>query len=456
MTILQNIDPLWICLGLYLAFTITATAGIDNRYKTTTQGFWVSDRMAPTWLVATSAASSWLWVLGLLFIGRFSFQNGPPGVFWSYGLPFLAASAMFGYFGKILLVKFPEGFTLNSFIQHRYGNKKLTVLYQVLQIAACVYAVSSTLTSFGIVAEFISQDFNYNVIVSIVALTVLAYSVWGGQKACHRTDVLNMIFLLFISLFASIYIVMNSGGFGTVIDNWTTARPTSLFDPGLMWSKGMFLLLIFVGSFFADNMQYQNVFALGDKTKTIRTYWLASAILVFVVAGMSLITGSVFTANPEIDINPDVIQMYMMKETFGLTGVIFFMLTILFKASSVIDSTLNGAGTVISNDIIKRSNPITVSRWAMVVVMLLSTMIAIFRIDIWVLISTFGLLRIIMLAPTLYALLSTKKIPTNLIFYTLVAITILGIGSTFTTLPIDRAGLGLVLFLNSGHRICSL
>ena len=447
MTILQNIDPLWICLGLYLAFTITATAGIDNRYKTTTQGFWVSGRMAPTWLVATSAASSWLWVLGLLFIGRFSFQNGPPGVFWSYGLPFLAASAMFGYFGKILLEKFPEGFTLNSFIQHRYQNKKLTILYQVLQVAACVYAVSSTLTSFGIVAEFISKDFNYNVIVSIVALTVLAYSVWGGQKACHRTDVLNMIFLLFISLFASFYIVISSGGFGTVIDNWTTARPTSLFDPGLMWSKGMFLLLIFVGSFFADNMQYQNVFALGDKTKTIRTYWLASAILVFVVAGMSLITGSVFTTNPEIDIKPDVIQMYMMKETFGLTGVIFFMLTILFKASSVIDSTLNGAGTVISNDIIKRSNPITVSRWAMVVVMLLSTMIAIFRIDIWVLISTFGLLRIIMLAPTLYALLSTKKIPTDLIFYTLVIITILGIGSTFTTLPIDRAGLGLVLFL---------
>ena len=447
MTILQNIDPLWICLGLYLAFTITATAGIDNRYKTTTQGFWVSGRMAPTWLVATSAASSWLWVLGLLFIGRFSFQNGPPGVFWSYGLPFLAASAMFGYFGKILLEKFPEGFTLNSFIQHRYQNKKLTILYQVLQVAACVYAVSSTLTSFGIVAEFISKDFNYNVIVSIVALTVLAYSVWGGQKACHRTDVLNMIFLLFISLFASFYIVISSGGFGTVIDNWTTARPTSLFDPRLMWSKGMFLLLIFVGSFFADNMQYQNVFALGDKTKTIRTYWLASAILVFVVAGMSLITGSVFTTNPEIDIKPDVIQMYMMRETFGLTGVIFFMLTILFKASSVIDSTLNGAGTVISNDIIKRSNPITVSRWAMVVVMLLSTMIAIFRIDIWVLISTFGLLRIIMLAPTLYALLSTKKIPTDLIFYTLVIITILGIGSTFTTLPIDRAGLGLVLFL---------
>jgi Na+/proline symporter len=240
---------------------------------------------------------------------------------------------------------------------------------------------------------------------------------------------------------------MDNGGFSTVISNWTTARPTSLFDPGLIWSKGMFLALIFVGSFFADNMQYQNVFALGDKTKTIRTYWLASAILVFVVTGMAFITGSVFTLDPATNVNPDVIQMHVIKETFGLSGVIFFMLTILFKASSVIDSTLNGAGTVISNDIIKRSNPITGSRWAMGIVMLLSCMIAIFRIDIWVLVSTFGLLRIIMLAPTLYALLSRKKIPTDLIFYTLLVITILGIGSTFTTLPIDRAGLGLILFM---------
>ena len=98
MTILQNIDPLWICLGLYLAFTITATAGIDNRYKTTTQGFWVSGRMAPTWLVATSAASSWLWVLGLLFIGRFSFPERASGcvlVIWT---------AFLGRFGHVWLL----------------------------------------------------------------------------------------------------------------------------------------------------------------------------------------------------------------------------------------------------------------------------------------------------------------------------------------------------------------
>jgi Na+/proline symporter len=447
MNFMQTIDPLWVCLVAYLALTLIATSTIGSKYKHTNEGFCVSDRNAPVWMVATSAASSWLWVLGLLLIGRFAVESGPAGVLWSYGLPFLGTAVLFGYFAKKLVGRFPNGLTLNSFINHRYQNKKLTMLYQFLQIAACVYAVSGTLTSFGIVAEFVSKDFNYNVIVSIVAITVLAYSLWGGQKACHRTDVINILFLLFISVLAGFYIVDTNGGLGEVYSNWTSARNLSFFDLSLMWNNGMFLALIFVGSFLADNMQYQNAFSLGDKNKTVKAYWLASFILLVVIAGISLITGSVFTADPNFALHPDLVQMHMIKTTFGISGVIFFMLTVLFKASSVIDSTLNGAGTVISNDVMLRSNPLTVNRLSMVMIMAISTLIAILRIDIWVLVSTFGLLRIIMISPTVYAVYSKKIISTNLLFYTLFTTTILGIGSTFFAIPIDRATLGLVVFL---------
>ena len=326
-----------------------------------------------------------------------------------------------------------------------YG--QLTRLYQFLQIAACVYAVSGTLTSFGIVAEFVSKDFNYNVIVSIVALTVLAYSLWGGQKACHRTDIINIVFLLVISVLAGFYIVNTNGGLSNVYNNWTSISGVSLFDASLMWNKGMFLALIFVGSFLADNMQYQNAFSLGDKNKTVKAYWMASGILFVIITGVSLITGSVFTMNPNFEVHPDVVQMHMIKTTFGISGVIFFMLTVLFKASSVIDSTLNGAGTVISNDIVNRTNPLTVNRWSMALIMFVSTLIAILRIDIWVLVSTFGLLRIIMISPTIYAVYSKRVISTNILFYTLLITTVLGIGSTMIDIPIDRATLGLVVFL---------
>jgi len=447
MNLIQLVDPLWICLVAYLVLTFLATSTISSKYKHTNEGFCVSGRNAPVWMVATSAASSWLWVLGLLLIGRFAIESGPAGVFWSYGLPFLATSVLFGYFAKKLISQFPAGFTLNAFIDQRYQDTKLTRLYQFLQVAACVYAVSGTLTSFGIVAEFVSKDFNYDVIVSIVALTVLAYSVWGGQKACHRTDIINILFLLVISVLAGFYIVNTNGGLGNVYNNWTSTSDVSLFDTGLMWNKGMFLALIFVGSFLADNMQYQNAFSLGDKNKTIKAYWMASAILLIVITGISLITGSVFTSDPNFTVHPDVVQMHMIKTTFGISGVIFFMLTVLFKASSVIDSTLNGAGTVISNDIVKRTSPLTVNRWSMALIMFISTLIAILRIDIWVLVSTFGLLRIIMISPTIYAVYCRKKISTNLLFYTLLATTILGIGSTLIDIPIDRATLGLVVFL---------
>ena len=210
---------------------------------------------------------------------------------------------------------------------------------------------------------------------------------------------------------------------------------------------GMFLILIFVGSFLADNMQYQNAFSLGDRNKAVKTYWGASLLLLFIMTGFAVISGSVFTISPDTTIKPDIVQMHIMEKTFGLAGVLFFMLTVLFKASSVMDSTLNGAGLVVSNDVFKSKNPIAVSKIATTIIMILSIIIAILRIDIWVLVSTFGLLRIIMIAPTVYGVLSDRKIKTNVLFYVLILTTLIGIGSTFIDIEIERATLGLVVFL---------
>ena len=106
MSILHSLDPLWICLGLYLILTIATTSTIEKKYKDNNEGFCVSGRNAPVWMVGISAASAWLWVLGLLLIGRFSIEAGPAGVLWSYGIPFLTTSVLFGYFAKKLMTKF--------------------------------------------------------------------------------------------------------------------------------------------------------------------------------------------------------------------------------------------------------------------------------------------------------------------------------------------------------------
>ena len=124
-------------------------------------------------------------------------------------------------------------------------------------------------------------------------------------------------------------------------------------------------------------------------------------------------------------------------------GLLLFALAILFKASSVIDSSLNGVGTVISNDIVKKYNPITTSRVTMAIVLIASVLIAILNIDLWILVTTFGLLRVVTVAPTVYGLLSDKKIKSETIFYSLIAVVVIGVLLNYFA-PIDKVIISLI------------
>ena len=106
---------------------------------------------------------------------------------------------------------------------------------------------------------------------------------------------------------------------------------------------------------------------------------------------------------------------------------------------------MNGAGTVIANDVIKTKNPLMISRITMAFVMISAIFLTIMEIDLWVLLTTFGALRILAVAPTLYAVFSKNKINTNLLFYTLVAVGIGAFTAMALKLPIDRFYLSLII-----------
>ena len=420
-----------ISLIIFSILSLFTLFKLNRSHTTTKEGFMVSNRNASSWLVMTSIVSSWLWLIGLILVPRFAYESGPAMVFWTYGLPFLIPMILFGYMGKKLLEKFPNGFTLNSYIDRRYGNRKLTVLYQILQILACVYALSATLTGFGLVSEYLSPDFDSNIIVYVLATMVLIYSLVGGQKTSHRTDLINFVILALASVVFSAWIMATHGG-GTVIGNWLTATDLSLWDTDVIVNKGLLLLIIFAGAIMTDNLQYQNTFAIGDSKKIVKTYTYAAIAVAIIVSALSIVAGSLYTINP----NAGELSLPAFETAgimIGSAGVLFFALATLFKASSVIDSSLNGVGTVVSNDIIKKYNPITTSRITMAIVLVLSVLIAVMKVDLWILVITFGLLRVLTVAPTIYALLSDREIRSESIFYSLIAVFIIGVYMTYFT-----------------------
>ena len=436
-------DPILILLGIYVVTMGGLMVGIDKTFRTSKEGFMVSNRSAMPWQVALSAAASWTYISVLILNSRFTVQYGFSGVFW-YTIVFVAVLIGFGYMGHTLIQRMPKGYTLNEYIDQRYKDRKMTVFYQVLQIAAAIYAVTANLTGFGIISEIISEDFSYNTIIVVLGITVLLYTMWGGIRASHKTDALQFGLLILACVVFGFWSVIAAGGPTTVFENWNTAVPRSMMDPEIIKNFVGLLLLLYTASILADNMHYQNVFSLGNKKKVIKTYWLSGTFLFVAYAGLTMIAASAFSLPIEIK-NPDNAYIQVIEHVIGPIGLLSFMLIILFKCSSVMDSSLNGAGTVIANDVIKTKNPLMVSRITMAFVMISAIFLTIMEIDLWVLLTTFGALRILAVAPTLYGVFTKKEINTNVLFYTLIVVGIGAFTAMAMKLPIDRFYLSLII-----------
>ena len=436
-------DPVLILLIIYILSMGVLMIGIDKSYRTTQEGFMVSNRTAKPWQIALSAAAGWTYINALIMNSRFTFQLGFSGIFW-YTIVFVLVLIGFGYLGHTLMSKMPKGYTLNEYIHKRYNDKKLTVFYQVLQVAAAIYAVTANLTGFGIISEYISKDFSYNLIILVLGITVLIYTMWGGIRASHKTDALQFGLLTGICIIFGTWSVVEGGGISNVMNNWNTAVPKSMMDPAILKQFAGLLLLLFVASILADNMHYQNVFSLGDKKKVIKTYWLSGIVLFITYVFMAAIAASSFSLPIEVT-NGDTAYVQVIDHVIGPMGLLIFMLVILFKCSSVMDSSLNGAGTVIANDVIKTKNPLLVSRVTMAFVMIAAIFLTIQKIDLWILLTTFGALRILAVAPTIYGVFVDKKIDTNLLFYTLIVVGVIAFTAMAYKFPIDRFYLSLII-----------
>ena len=439
------IDPFIISLVLYVVIAVAATVGIDKIYRNTKLGFFVSNRTAPNWQIAFSAAASWMYVFAIVMTASFAVTKGPSGSLW-LSLPMILTVTYFGVLGHQLLSKFPEGFTFSQFIKDRYQNVYITRFYQVLHIAAAVYAVGLNLTGFGVIAEYVSKDFSYNIIVAILGVTVLSYSIWGGIKASLRTDTVQMIMILLMSVVFGSLAVSAGGGLETVLANWSQARPGAILDPVYMLDPGLLLLLLGAGSIMADNGAFQKIYSYGRKDSVIQTYLLAGAILTVCYLFLSLLAASAFSLGIVI-VDPKLAGIQVTEHVIGYVGTVLFVLVTLSKASSSSDTALNSAGSVVANDFFVQHNPLMVSRITMVLVMLVGVIIATLKIDIWILITTFGVFRLLAVAPTLYALFSSQKIQMNLVFWTMLTAGAVGLVVTIAKLPVDKLTLAVCMIL---------
>ena len=399
--------------GLALFVLLNAIVAWTSRSAQTKEGFFVADRKSGMWSTAFSISATFLYAFGVIMASVFAYVKGWSGVAWLI-IPNLIAVISVGYVGYQLSkgTVLKKGFNFTDVIKSKYNNKGLTWFYTIMYIISAIYAITANLTGFGIIADYLAPGLSYINVLIVMSLVVLAYTLVGGLKASIKTDMVQMALLLFVGIIGAMVVVSQVGGLGTVLDNWTTAKPTNLFDPKSMWIPGILLLALLPASAMADNGLYQRIYAMEDKTKLLRTFVLGGLIMVITMAGMGLMAGAIFST--ELSPSKPHLAGTMMMQTYG--GTLFllaFVVAFLCAAASTIDSALNSAGSIVANDILPGGDSVKTGRIVIAVIMLGSFILASLKIDLWVLITTFGVLRLTIIAPTLYTSIASKVTATD-------------------------------------------
>jgi Na+/proline symporter len=435
-------DIMLLSLLLYVALAFVSVYGINAMYRNNKLGFFVSNREAPWWQVGFSAAAGFMYMFSIVMTAAFAATKGWVATTW-FVLAYITVITFYGYVGRQLLTKFPNGFTFSEYIKNRYESPGLTKFYQILHLFAAVYMITANMTGFGMIAEYLSKDFSYNILITVIAITALSYSLWGGIKASLRTDTIQMLLILFVSVIFGTYAVFSAGGLGTVLQNWTAAKPGNFFDPAVMLDPGLLLFLLFIGGITADNGHFQKQFSVGDPNKIVKAYFFAALVLLVAHIGLVLLAASSFSLGFGL-LDPKLAGVQTIDFTLGYWGLVIFGLAILAKCSSSIDTAFNSAGSIVANDLFPNKNPILASRLGMVAVMLVAYAIALLKIDLMILIATFGVFRLLAVAPTMYALFVDNKIKMQPVFYTMLATGAVGLVIIINKIPVDKITMSLV------------
>lgn len=439
-------DAFLIALALFAGLMLISSWRIGDEYRNSKVGYLLSNRDVGIVELSSSLVASWIHLIAFVLVSMFVFTKGFAGFFW-FILPTVIVFLMMSMVSTRLLAQNDQQFTLSGFIQDRYQSPVLTRIVQLTMIFGIFNAVITNLTAFGGLAAYVGQgSVTYETVVIGIAAVVLLYSLWGGLKSSMRTDMLQTAIMLLIAVLIGGAALVASGGpmdlwqavqERTATDTWNTAIATNL---------GLMTLMILVGSSLNDNGFYQRIFAANDQHKVRRAFLFSIPIYLVILIGFGVMAGAAIPLGLEVT-DPKLAGSMVSELLLGKVGLVLITLAFLAASASTIDTAYNSFGSIVSNDFMPDRDAVLTSRMAMVIMAVIGTAIALFKIDVWILFVTFGAARLMTIAPILYATLSSHRAQVRFMLWGVLASALIGILGHAGQLAVDKWVFSLAMIL---------
>lgn len=394
-----------ILLLFYAAMYLAAGTVAGTGSKT---DFYLAGRSVPMLPMAASIAATWIWAMAVFVLPQKVYLLGLPGWFYAV-VPNILTLIAIGYIGKMLLEKYPNGFTLSEFIENKFSNR-VGRLYQIELILVGFAAIAVQFTA---IAKFAAAATSMPlwIISGIVAGGTLAYTLRGGLRASIKTDAIQMIALGMFAFVLLPLIVYNGGGIDLTGVSGTHG---SLFDWGVFSTFGIIFIMATFTATFGDQSYWQRVYTIG-KDKIVKTFLLGAALFAVVPISFGLL-GAVGT---HMGLVTEGVTISVIEATLGSVGMTVMLVIVLAALSSTVDSAICAIGSIISNDVLKETdNDIMWSKIAITGFVLGAYLISILGLNIWIMFLVYGVLRCITFGITLFSI-TTDLLAEKAVFWSM-------------------------------------
>lgn len=339
--------------------------------------------------------------------------------------------------------------TAAEFVRNRLGartQKFYTYLILILSLAytgAFLYPVAKIVN--------VSTGFPITTCVIILGLLILLYTVVGGLWAVIITDVLQFVILTAAVFIVVILSVKSVGGF----NNFIAQTPENFFD----WTSGEYnwwfivAFAVYNTIFIGGNWAYVQRYTSVKDAKSAKKVGLTFGWLYLLSPFIWMLPPMIYRVlNPSLDgLENEGAYLLICKEVLPV-GMLGLMLGgMIFATASSVNTTLNLAASVITNDIFKVLKPNASLKQTMNVAKLSTILFGVGTIIVALLVPAAGGIVNVVLSigavtgcslygPPIWALFSKRHSGNSILYITILSL-LINIGFKFLSDPVLGAPL---------------
>jgi len=293
-----------------------------------------------TSLVA-SALGAWI-----LFGPASAATWGGIGSVIGYSLGTAFPMIVFIFLGPKIRKVFPRGNTLTEFIYYKFG-KNLFKLILILTIFYMFIFLCAEVTAVSMLVNYISGTPLW-LTSTLVIVTTLIYTLYGGLRASILTDNLQffiVLILLFISAYYLFYLNLNYISFDIVQTN-SSHLLSSKYIPNYTAGLTFFIAVAATNLFHQGN--WQRVFA-AKNNKVLKKSLLFSFIIIIPIVFFMGISGIIAISIDE-KVNPDLAFFsILLKDKTEFLSVVIIILAVSLTVSTI-DTLVNAISSIVVVD----------------------------------------------------------------------------------------------------------